>query len=122
MTSYGSGRSGRARPTWSSSRCPTTRPTSVRPIGDVPWPGDTSLLALLREGHVHQVDPDATLEAHDELLFVANVAAEADLEHLLNPNAHSEAPLDCGASQAFLTLISVWSRLSTQAMVASAAS
>lgn len=69
---------------------PNDSPYVGTAIGDVPWPGDTSLLALLREGHVHQVDPDATLEAHDELLFVANVAAEADLEHLLNPNAHSD--------------------------------
>lgn len=59
-------------------------------VGDVPWPGDVSLLALLREGHVHQADPDATLEAHDELLFVANSAAEADLEILLNPSAHPD--------------------------------
>ena len=72
---------------------PNDSPYVGTAIGDVPWPGDTSLLALLREGHVHQADPDATLEAHDELLFVANVAAEADLEQLLNPNAHSEAPL-----------------------------
>jgi trk system potassium uptake protein TrkA len=71
---------------------PNDSPYVGTAIGDVPWPGDTSLLALLREGHVHQVDPDATLEAHDELLFVANVAAEADLEHLLNPREHSEAP------------------------------
>jgi trk system potassium uptake protein TrkA len=69
---------------------PNDSPYVGTAIGDVPWPGDTSLLALLREGHVHQVDPDATLEAHDELLFVANAAAEADLEHLLNPNAHSD--------------------------------
>ena len=57
-------------------------------IGDVPWPADTSLVALLREGHVHTPDPDATLEAHDELLFVATADAEADLENLLSPNAH----------------------------------
>jgi trk system potassium uptake protein TrkA len=69
---------------------PNDSPYVGTAIGDVPWPGDTSLLALLREGHVHQVDPDATLEAHDELLFVANAAAEADLEQLLNPNAHKE--------------------------------
>jgi trk system potassium uptake protein TrkA len=59
--------------------------TSVR---DVPWPGDTSLVAVLREGHVHRPDPDATIEAHDELLFVATAAAEADLESLLAPVEH----------------------------------
>jgi len=45
-------------------------------------------VALLREGHVHTPDPDATLEAHDELLFVATADAEPDLEQLLSPNAH----------------------------------
>ncbi|HSS67615.1 MAG TPA: TrkA family potassium uptake protein [Nocardioidaceae bacterium] len=59
--------------------------TSVR---DVPWPGDTSLVAVLREGHVHRPDPDGTIEAHDELLFVATAAAEADLESLLAPVEH----------------------------------
>ena len=71
-TSSGCSRSGRATPTWSSSPCPTTRRTSARRSGTCPWPVDTSLVAVLRDGHVHQLDPDATLEAHDELLFVAN--------------------------------------------------
>ena len=57
---------------------------------DVPFPADVSLLALLREGHVHRPDPDATLEAHDELLFVANAAVEADLERLLSPATHHD--------------------------------
>ena len=57
-------------------------------VKDVPWPADTSLVALLREGHVHTPDPDATLEALDELLFVATADAEADLENLLSPHAH----------------------------------
>lgn len=59
-------------------------------VQNIPWPGDTALLALLREGHVHRPDPDATLEAHDELLFVVNAATEPDLERLLAPNAHHE--------------------------------
>ena len=59
--------------------------TSIR---DVPWPADASIVALLREGHVHTPDPDATLEAHDELLFVATADAEPDLEQLLSPHAH----------------------------------
>jgi trk system potassium uptake protein len=59
-------------------------------VREVPWPGETSLLALLREGHVHRPDPDATLEARDELLFVAMASAEADLEQLLAPLEHTE--------------------------------
>ncbi len=55
-------------------------------VHEVPWPPDTSLLALLREGHVHTPDPDATLEAHDELLLLATTAAEPDIERLLAPS------------------------------------
>ena len=55
-------------------------------VEDVPWPGDTSLLAVLRDGHVHAPDPQATLEAHDELLFVATSEAETDLAELLAPH------------------------------------
>lgn len=57
-------------------------------VREVPWPPDTSLLALLREGHVHTPDPDATLEARDELLLLATTAAEPDLERLLAPGSH----------------------------------
>ncbi len=57
-------------------------------IQEVPWPGDTSLVAVLRDGHVHTPDPDATIEAHDELLFVSTTAAEDDLERLLAPTEH----------------------------------
>ena len=58
-------------------------------VREIPWPGETSLLAVLREGHVHRPDPDATVEAGDELLFVATAAAEADLERLLAPLEHT---------------------------------
>ena len=57
-------------------------------VQEVPWPADTSLVAVLREGHVHTPDPDATLEAHDELLLVSTTDAEGDLERLLAPNDH----------------------------------
>jgi trk system potassium uptake protein len=60
-------------------------------IRDVPWPGDASLVAVLREGHVHRPDPDATIEAHDELLFVATASSEGDLERLLAPAEHHAA-------------------------------
>jgi trk system potassium uptake protein len=56
-------------------------------VSDVPWPPDTALLALLREGHVHTPDPQATLEALDELLLLSTTTAEPDLERLLAPNS-----------------------------------
>jgi trk system potassium uptake protein len=68
---------------------PDDSPFVGTPVREVPWPSDASLVALLREGHVHTPDPDATLEAHDELLFVATSDAESDLEKLLSPGSHS---------------------------------
>ncbi|MBA2560412.1 MAG: TrkA family potassium uptake protein, partial [Propionibacteriales bacterium] len=56
-------------------------------VREVPWPSDTVLLALLREGRVHTPDPDATLEALDELLLLSTISAETDLERLLAPNS-----------------------------------
>ncbi len=55
-------------------------------IREVPWPTDSSLVAVLRDGQVHQPDPEATLEAHDELLFVTTPETEEDLADLLAPN------------------------------------
>lgn len=50
-----------------------------RRLGSVSWPGETALVAILREGRVLQPDADVPLEARDELLFVAN----QDMEHEL---------------------------------------
>jgi trk system potassium uptake protein TrkA len=67
-------------------------------VHEIAWPSDTSLLALLREGHVHRPDPDATLEARDELLFVSTTMAEGDLERLLAPMEHT-APAESPPQQ-----------------------
>lgn len=56
-------------------------------LREVVWPPDASLVAVLRDGHVHRPDPDATLEARDELLFVTTQDTEEDLEQLLAPDA-----------------------------------
>jgi trk/ktr system potassium uptake protein len=56
-------------------------------VQEVPWPVDTALLALLREGHVHTPDPQTTLEALDELLLLSTTTAEPDLERLLAPRS-----------------------------------
>ena len=59
---------------------------------------------ILREGHVHRPDPDATLEAHDELLFVAT-APRRPTSRRCSPQPSTTAPssgpllrlsLDCG--------------------------
>jgi trk system potassium uptake protein TrkA len=52
-------------------------------IGQVAWPRDSALVAILRDGHVIVPTPDAALEGGDELLIVATSAVEAELDALL---------------------------------------
>lgn len=60
----------------------TSKLTGVR-VGDVPWPADTSLVAILREHQVITPSSDDPLEAGDELLFISVEDQEAALEKLL---------------------------------------
>ena len=55
-------------------------------VGDVVWPSDTALVAIIREGHVLVPSPDSALEAGDELLFVSALDAGPELEQLLAPH------------------------------------
>jgi trk system potassium uptake protein TrkA len=50
----------------------------------VPWPVDSALVAILREGRVLVPSDDDPLEAGDELLFVASQEVEQELAHLLS--------------------------------------
>ena len=54
-----------------------------RRVGDVAWPPDTSLVAILRSGRVLVPTPDDPLEAGDELMFVAAPDVEEQLSELL---------------------------------------
>ena len=54
-------------------------------IGDVVWPVDAALVAIVRGKHVLIPDPDGPLESGDELLFVCTPAEESDLQELLAP-------------------------------------
>ena len=56
-------------------------------IGTVPWPDDSALVAVLREGRVVLPTPDAALEAGDELLLVATSEVEGELDQLLSGHA-----------------------------------
>ncbi len=56
-------------------------------IGAVPWPDDSALVAVLREGRVVLPTPDAALEAGDELLLVATSEVEGELDQLLSGHA-----------------------------------
>jgi trk system potassium uptake protein TrkA len=56
-------------------------------VGSVPWPADTALVAILREGQVIVPTPDAALEGGDELLLVATAEVESELDALLGGHA-----------------------------------
>lgn len=56
-------------------------------IGSVPWPPDSALVAVLRDGHVILPTPDGALEGGDELLLVATTEVEAELDALLGGHA-----------------------------------
>jgi trk system potassium uptake protein TrkA len=57
-------------------------------VGSVPWPTDSALVAILREGRVITPSPDISLEAGDELLLVATTEVEAELDKLLGGHRH----------------------------------
>ena len=57
------------------------------------WPGDVVLVAIIRDGHAQAPDPDGTLEAGDELLFVTAQDYEQELADMLSPaGATSPSP------------------------------
>ncbi len=58
-------------------------------VGQVPWPQDSALVAILRAGHVIVPTPDAALEGGDELLIVATTAVETELDALLGDHGRS---------------------------------
>ncbi|MFD0277165.1 potassium channel family protein [Kitasatospora sp. NPDC127111] len=59
-------------------------------VGDVPWPPDTSLVTIIREGRVLTPGKDDTLEGGDELLFVAAQEREEELENLLSTSSGAQ--------------------------------
>jgi len=61
---------------------PTSRVVGSR-VADLSWPVDTALVAILRGSRVITPSADDTLEAGDELMFVANEAQEPALTSLL---------------------------------------
>ena len=67
---------------------PDDSPYVGRRVVDVPWPVDVALVAILRDGGINTPDRDRSLEAGDELLFVAVEEREEEIAILLSPNAH----------------------------------
>jgi trk system potassium uptake protein len=64
---------------------PDDSPYAGSRVGDVPFPGDTVLVGIIREQHPIAPTPDDTLEPHDELLFITAPDVELDLENMLSP-------------------------------------
>ncbi len=66
---------------------PESSPTVGRRIGDITWPGETVLTAIIRDGRGMAPDRDGALEAGDELLFLIDPDHEAELSAFLSPRA-----------------------------------
>lgn len=64
---------------------PDDSPLVGSTVGDVSWPPDSVLVAIIREERPIAPTPDDALEAHDELLLVAPVEEEDALRRLLVP-------------------------------------
>jgi len=64
---------------------PQDSPYAGKRVGDVPWPDDSVLVGIIREDHPIAPSRDDSLEAHDELLFLATPTVEDALEALLSP-------------------------------------
>ena len=65
---------------------PADSPVVGNRVGDVTWPQDTALVAIIREGRPIAPSRDDPLEAGDELLFVATPDTGPQLEELLAPH------------------------------------
>ncbi|GAA0627008.1 TrkA family potassium uptake protein [Sporichthya brevicatena] len=65
---------------------PEDSPQIGNRVGDVPWPTDTALVAIIRQNRVLVPSRDDPLEALDELLFVASADQERRLQNLLSPH------------------------------------
>ena len=65
---------------------PNDSPTVGKRVGDIAWPQDTALVAIIREQRPIVPSPDQPLEAGDELLFVAVAEMASELEDLLAPH------------------------------------
>jgi trk system potassium uptake protein TrkA len=67
---------------------PEDSPFVGTPSGLVPWPENSALVTILRDGQVYVPAAEQPLEAGDELLFVVPADVEEELERLLAPSTH----------------------------------
>lgn len=64
---------------------PPGSPYANAPVRAVPWPRDTVLVGIVRDGRPLAPGPEDTLLAHDELLLLSHPDVEDDLESMLSP-------------------------------------
>ena len=68
----------------SELRLATDSPILGKTVGEVAWPPDSALVAIVREGNVLVPTPQMPLEAGDELLVVATSDRDDELDALLS--------------------------------------
>jgi trk system potassium uptake protein TrkA len=66
---------------------PNDSPQVGRRVGDVPWPTDTALVAILRSERVLVPTADDPIETGDELVLIAAPEREEELQGILSPHA-----------------------------------
>jgi trk system potassium uptake protein TrkA len=64
---------------------PEESPFVGRSVGLIPWPENTSLVTILRDGQVYTPTEEQPIETGDELLFVSSPESESELQDLLSP-------------------------------------
>jgi trk system potassium uptake protein TrkA len=62
---------------------PDKSPLLSLTLRQLAWPGGTALTAIVRDGRPIPPDPDETIEPGDELIFLVDVDAEAELREML---------------------------------------
>ena len=73
---------------------PDSSPTVGRRVGEINWPGETVLTAIIRDGRGMAPDRDGALEAGDELMFLIDPDHETELSRFLSPRAHTGVRAD----------------------------
>lgn len=76
---------------------PEDSPVIGERIGDLRWPGDGVLVAIIRDGAGQAPDKDGTLEIGDELLFLIDPAHERELARRLSPQGDVRTSEGAGA-------------------------
>jgi trk system potassium uptake protein TrkA len=67
---------------------PENSPLAGTAVGDVVWPPDTVLVAIIRGGRPIAPSSDDALEGGDELMIIAVPEHEPELQTLLSPERH----------------------------------